>query len=116
MSRKEKILEEGSKAKVNKTNTMYMVGFVLSVYATAWIIISFYIVDGIYFVDMVVSTILSLLALILNIKFRKDVKDKNIFITIGMILSIISIVLLLPNLFNFIRYFNLNIRDFILYY
>lgn len=101
---KQKIL---SSAETPKTKDgafrLNIIGLILSIYSIVFTIISFYMRLGIFQLDLIVNAILCILALSINIKAKNKIKEKSILTSIGLGCSVISIIMLLPLLWNFIH-------------
>lgn len=105
---KQKILNSGNVNSINKnTVRLDIIGIVLSIYSVILVFVSFYIHLGIFLLDLLLVTVLSVIALLINIKAKKQVVEKSIKVTLGIGLSVIALILLLPSISNFLTNFNL---------
>ncbi len=105
---KQKILNSTNvnSIKVNAVR-LDIIGIILSIYSIILVFVSFYIHLGIFLLDLLLVTTLSVITLLINIKAKKQVVGKNIKVTLGIGLSIIALILLLPSISNFLTNFNL---------
>lgn len=105
---KQKILNLSNSNSTNKnTVRLDIIGIILSIYSIILVFVSFYIHLGIFLLDLFLVTALSVIALLINIRAKKQVGGKNIKITLGIGLSVIALILLLPSISNFLTNFNL---------
>ena len=105
---KQKILNSGNVNSINKnTVRLDIIGIVLSIYSVILVFVSFYIHLGIFLLDLLLVTVLSVIALLINIKAKKQVVEKSIKVTLGIGLSVVALILLLPSISNFLTNFNL---------
>lgn len=106
---KQKLLNVTDNEKFTKKGIVRLdiIGFVLSVYASTLVIISFYIHLGIFQLDILIAGIFVVVSLLVNIKVKKQITDKNMFVIFGMGFSVLAIILLVPSICNLITYFNL---------
>ena len=105
---KQKILNLSNSNSTNKnTVRLDIIGIILSIYSIILVFGSFYIHLGIFLLDLFLVTALSVIALLINIRAKKQVGGKNIKITLGIGLSVIALILLLPSISNFLTNFNL---------
>ena len=105
---KQKILNSGNVNSINEnTVRLDIIGIVLSIYSVILVFVSFYIHLGIFLLDLLLVTVLSVIALLINIKAKKQVVEKSIKVTLGIGLSVIALILLLPSISNFLTNFNL---------
>ena len=105
---KQKILNSGNVNSINKnTVRLDIIGIILSIYSIILVFVSFYIHLGIFLLDLLLVTALSVVALLINIRAKKQVVGKSIKETLGIGLSVIALILLLPSISNFLTYFNL---------
>lgn len=105
---KQKILNLSNSNSTNKnTVRLDIIGIILSIYSIILVFVSFYIHLGIFLLDLFLVTTLSVIALLINIRAKKQVGGKNIKITLGIGLSVIALILLLPSISNFLTNFNL---------
>ena len=84
-----------------------IIGIMLSIYSIIYVIASLYAYLGIFVIDLLVSTIISVTALFVSIKAKKQLTGKSKIPTVGIVCSIIAIILLLPFMFDFITKINL---------
>lgn len=105
---KQKILNS-TNINFTERNTVRLdiIGIILSIYSIILIIVSFYINLGIFLLDLLLVTLLSIISLLINIKVKKQNSNKSIKSTLGIWLSITAIILLIPSIFNFLTNFNL---------
>ena len=105
---KQKILNSGNVNSINKnTVRLDIIGIVLSIYSIILVFVSFYINLGIFLLDLLLVTVLSVIALLINIKAKKQAVEKSIKVTLGIGLSVVALILLLPSISNFLTNFNL---------
>lgn len=105
---KQKILNSGNVNSINEnTVRLDIIGIVLSIYSIILVFVSFYIHLGIFLLDLFLVTALSVIALLINIRAKKQVVGKSIKVTLGIGLSVIALILILPSISNFLTYFNL---------
>ena len=105
---KQKILNSANVNSINRnTVRLDIIGIILSIYSIILVFVSFYIHLGIFLLDLFLVTALSVIALLINIRAKKQVGGKNIKITLGIGLSVIALILLLPSISNFLTNFNL---------
>ena len=105
---KQKILNLSNSNSTNKnTVRLDIIGIILSIYSIILVFVSFYIHLGIFLLDLFLVTALSVIALLINIRAKKQVVGKSIKETLGIGLSVIALILLLPSISNFLTYFNL---------
>lgn len=105
---KQKILNSVNENRINKnTVRLDIIGIILSIYSVILVFVSFYIYLGIFLLDLLLITALSIISLLINIKAKKQMEEKSIKITIGIGLSVIALILLLPSISNFLTNFNL---------
>lgn len=104
---KQKILNSVDVNSINRnTVRLDIIGIILSIYSIILVFVSFYIHLGIFLLDLLLVTSLSVIALLINIKAKKQAVEKSIKVTFGIGLSIIALILLLPSISNFLTYFN----------
>ena len=105
---KQKILNSANVNSINRnTVRLDIIGIILSIYSIILVFVSFYIHLGIFLLDLLLVTALSVVALLINIRAKKQVVGKSIKVTLGIGLSVIALILLLPSISNFLTYFNL---------
>lgn len=105
---KQKILNVSNSNSTNKnTVRLDIIGIILSIYSIILVFVSFYIHLGIFLLDLFLATALSVIALLINIRAKKQVGGKSIKVTLGIGLSVIALILLLPSISNFLTNFNL---------
>ena len=105
---KQKILISANVNSINRnTVRLDIIGIILSIYSIILVFVSFYIHLGIFLIDLFLVTALSVIALLINIRAKKQVVGKSIKETLGIGLSVIALILLLPSISNFLTYFNL---------
>ena len=105
---KQKILNLSNSNSTNKnTVRLDIIGIILSIYSIILVFVSFYIHLGIFLLDLFLVTALSVIALLINIRAQKQVVGKRIKVTLGIGLSVIALILLLPSISNFLTNFNL---------
>lgn len=105
---KQKILNSANVNSINRnTVRLDIIGIILSIYSIILVFVSFYIHLGIFLIDLFLVTALSVIALLINIRAKKQVVGKSIKETLGIGLSVIALILLLPSISNFLTYFNL---------
>lgn len=105
---KQKILNSANVNSINRnTVRLDIIGIILSIYSIILVFVSFYIHLGIFLIDLFLVTALSVIALLINIRAKKQVVGKSIKETLGIGLSAIALILLLPSISNFLTYFNL---------
>ena len=105
---KQKILNSANVNIINRnTVRLDIIGIILSIYSIILVFVSFYIHLGIFLIDLFLVTALSVIALLINIRAKKQVVGKSIKETLGIGLSVIALILLLPSISNFLTYFNL---------
>lgn len=105
---KQKILNLSNSNSTNKnTVRLDIIGIILSIYSIILVFVSFYIHLGIFLLDLFLVTALSVIALLINIRAQKQVVGKSIKVTLGIGLSVIALILLLPSISNFLTNFNL---------
>lgn len=97
------------KNKDNNVVRLDIIGIVLSIYSIILVYISFYIGLGIFKLDLLLVTIFSIISLLVNIKAKKQSVNKNIKIILSLGLSIIAIILILPEIFIFFKFYILYI-------
>lgn len=93
------------KNKDNNVVRLDIIGIVLSIYSIILVYTSFYIGLGIFQLDLLLVTIFSIISLLVNIRAKKQSVNKNIKIIISLGLSIIAIILLLPQYFSFLKFY-----------
>ena len=105
---KQKILNSANVNSINRnTVRLDIIGIILSIYSIILVFVSFYIHLGIFLIDLFLVTALSVIALLINIRAKKQVVGKSIKETLGIGLSVIALILLLPSISNFLTYFNI---------
>ena len=105
---KQKILNSANVNSINRnTVRLDIIGIILSIYSIILVFVSFYIHLGIFLLDLLLVTALSVVALLINIRAKKQVVGKSIKVTLGIGLSVIALILLLPSISNFLTNFNL---------
>ena len=105
---KQKILNSANVNSINRnTVRLDIIGIILSIYSIILVFVSFYIHLGIFLIDLFLVTALSVIALLINIRAKKQGVGKSIKETLGIGLSVIALILLLPSISNFLTYFNL---------